>query len=114
MPHYGHVLTGYVKVSSPVNKTMRGHRVIRRFGWDCHGLPAEKEMEKEAGIHGRTRSKSSASRGSTKAAARLSSSMVTSGSRIVTRQGRWVDFKNDNKTSDSTSWRAVLWAFKSL
>src|SRR5699024_9625814 len=41
LPHYGHLLTGYVKDVVPRYQTMRGHRVERRFGWDCHGLPAE-------------------------------------------------------------------------
>src|SRR5688500_4677274 len=52
LPHYGHLLTGYVKDAVPRYKTMRGHRVERRFGWDCHGLPAEMEAEKELGITG--------------------------------------------------------------
>ena len=46
-PHYGHILTSYVKDTVPRYFTMRGHRVERRFGWDCHGLPVEYEMEKE-------------------------------------------------------------------
>ena len=49
LPHYGHLLTGYVKDVVPRYQTMRGHRVERRFGWDCHGLPAEMEAEKELG-----------------------------------------------------------------
>jgi isoleucyl-tRNA synthetase len=47
LPHYGHLLTGYVKDVIPRYQTMRGRRVERRFGWDCHGLPAEMESEKE-------------------------------------------------------------------
>ena len=50
MPHYGHLLTGFVKDAVPRYQTMRGHRVERRFGWDCHGLPAEMEAEKELGV----------------------------------------------------------------
>ena len=46
LPHYGHLLTGYVKDAVPRYQTMRGRRVERRFGWDCHGLPAEMEAEK--------------------------------------------------------------------
>ncbi|MGI8755132.1 MAG: class I tRNA ligase family protein, partial [Acidimicrobiales bacterium] len=52
LPHYGHLLTGYVKDVVPRYQTMRGHRVARRFGWDCHGLPAEMAAEKELGIAG--------------------------------------------------------------
>jgi len=52
LPHYGHLLTGYVKDAVPRYQTMRGRRVERRFGWDTHGLPAEVEAEKELGISG--------------------------------------------------------------
>src|SRR5438045_3860240 len=52
LPHYGHLLTGFVKDAVPRYRTMRGRRVERRFGWDCHGLPAEVEAEKELGISG--------------------------------------------------------------
>lgn len=50
LPHYGHLLTGYVKDLVPRFQTMRGRKVERRFGWDCHGLPAELEAEKQLGI----------------------------------------------------------------
>src|SRR6266480_4004314 len=53
LPHYGHLLTGYVKDVVPRYQTMRGRRVERRFGWDCHGLPAEVEAEKFLGVTGR-------------------------------------------------------------
>src|SRR3954466_2848216 len=50
LPHYGHLLTGYVKDIVPRYQTMRGRRVERRFGWDTHGLPAEFEAERQLGI----------------------------------------------------------------
>src|SRR3712207_2741822 len=50
LPHYGHLFTGYVKDVVPRYQTMRGRRVERRFGWDCNGLPAEVEAEKQLGI----------------------------------------------------------------
>src|SRR5579859_5590471 len=53
LPHYGHLLTGYVKDLVPRFRTMQGKKVERRFGWDCHGLPAETEAEKELGVSGR-------------------------------------------------------------
>src|SRR3954453_18644479 len=53
LPHYGHLLTGNVKDAVPRFKTMRGRRVERRFGWDCHGLPVEMQAEKELGVNGR-------------------------------------------------------------
>ena len=54
LPHYGHLLTGYVKDLVPRFRTMTGLRVERRFGWDCHGLPAEVEAERLLGISGKT------------------------------------------------------------
>src|SRR5438874_2747202 len=114
LPHYGHLLTGYAKDVVPRYETMRGRRVERRFGWDCHGLPAEVEAEKQLGI-------------STKAeilalgvdkfndACRTSVLRYTSEwERYVTRQARWVDFANDYKTLDPDYMESVLWAFKTL
>ncbi|HET8658517.1 MAG TPA: isoleucine--tRNA ligase, partial [Micromonosporaceae bacterium] len=114
LPHYGHLLTGYVKDVVPRYQTMRGRRVERRFGWDCHGLPAEVEAEKQLGI-------------STKAeilelgvdkfneACRASVLQFTKDwERYVTRQARWVDFANDYKTLDLSYMESVMWAFKTL
>jgi isoleucyl-tRNA synthetase len=114
LPHYGHLLTGYAKDVVPRYETMRGRRVERRFGWDCHGLPAEVEAEKQLGI-------------STKAeilalgvdkfndACRTSVLRYTSEwERYVTRQARWVDFENDYKTLDLDYMESVMWAFKTL
>jgi isoleucyl-tRNA synthetase len=114
LPHYGHLLTGYVKDVVPRYQTMRGRRVERRFGWDCHGLPAEVEAEKQLGI-------------STKAeilelgvdkfneACRTSVLAYTQDwERYVTRQARWVDFTNDYKTLDLDYMESVMWAFKTL
>ena len=54
LPHYGHIATGFVKDIVPRFQSMRGRHVERRFGWDCHGLPAELEVEKEIQVFGRT------------------------------------------------------------
>ncbi len=53
LPHYGHLLAGTIKDIVPRYWTMRGHYVERRFGWDCHGLPVEVEMERQLGISGK-------------------------------------------------------------
>src|SRR6202790_431619 len=53
LPHYGHIVTGFVKDLVPRYQTMRGKQVERRFGWDCHGLPAELAAEKELEVSGR-------------------------------------------------------------
>ncbi|HEX6257156.1 MAG TPA: isoleucine--tRNA ligase [Euzebyales bacterium] len=114
LPHYGHLLTGYVKDVVPRYRTMRGERVERRFGWDCHGLPAEVKAERDLGI-------------TTKAEvldlgiARFNNACRTSvlqytqdWEAYVTRQARWVDFDNDYKTLDLDYMESVMWAFKTL
>jgi isoleucyl-tRNA synthetase len=114
LPHYGHLLTGYVKDVVPRYQTMRGHRVGRRFGWDCHGLPAEMEAEKELKVSGR--------RAITEyGISRFNDYCRTSVLRYtkewedyVTRQARWVDFSNDYKTMDLSYMESVMWAFKQL
>ena len=114
MPHYGHLLTGFVKDVVPRYQTMRGHRVERRFGWDCHGLPAEVEAEKELGISGHPEI---AAFGIDKFnnACRTSVLRYTDEwRRYVTRQARWVDFDNDYKTLDPSYMESVMWAFKTL
>jgi isoleucyl-tRNA synthetase len=114
LPHYGHLLTGYIKDVVPRYQTMRGHRVERRFGWDCHGLPAEVEAERQLGIT----HKSEIER---MGVAEFNAACCTSVLRYtqewrayVTRQARWVDFDNDYKTLDADYMESVLWAFKKL
>ncbi|MGB0114611.1 MAG: isoleucine--tRNA ligase [Ilumatobacteraceae bacterium] len=114
LPHYGHLLTGYVKDAIPRYQTMRGHRVERRFGWDCHGLPAEVKAEQELGISGHP---DITAFGIDKFndACRTSVLQYTDDWReYVTRQARWVDFDNDYKTLDLSYMESVMWAFKTL
>ena len=114
LPHYGHLLTGYIKDVVPRYQTMRGRRVERRFGWDCHGLPAEVEAEKQLGIS--TKAEIVAlGLGKFNEAVRESVFRYTGEwERYVTRQARWVDFGNDYKTLDLDYMESVMWAFKSL
>ena len=114
LPHYGHLLTGYVKDVVPRFKTMQGYRVERRFGWDTHGLPAEVEAERQLGISGRPEIEKY---GIDKFNAYCKTSVLkyTQDWRAyVTRQARWVDFDNDYKTLDKSYTESVLWAFKQL
>jgi len=114
LPHYGHLLTGYVKDAVPRYETMRGHRVERRFGWDCHGLPAEVQAEKELGIAGHPEI-TAFGIGKFNDACRASVLKYTQEwEDYVTRQARWVDFDNDYKTLDIDYMESVMWAFKSL
>ena len=114
LPHYGHLLTGFVKDTVPRYQTMRGKRVERRFGWDCHGLPAEVVVEKELGISGHPEiTKFGIDRFND--ACRTSVLRFTDEwQRYVTRQARWVDFDNDYKTLDLPYMESVMWAFKTL
>ncbi|WP_328809627.1 isoleucine--tRNA ligase [Rhodococcus sp. NBC_00294] len=114
LPHYGHLLTGYVKDLIPRFQTMRGRKVERRFGWDCHGLPAELEAEKQLGITDKSQI-------DTMGLAEFNAYCKQSVLRYtgewrdyVTRQARWVDFDNDYKTLDLDFMESVMWAFKEL
>ncbi len=114
LPHYGHLLTGYVKDIVPRYQTMRGRRVERRFGWDCHGLPAEMEAEKELGVSGRA---AILEYGIDRFNAHCRTSVLKytkEWEEYVTRQARWVDFEHDYKTMDLPYMESVLWAFKRL
>jgi isoleucyl-tRNA synthetase len=114
LPHYGHLLTGFVKDAVPRYQTMRGRRVERRFGWDCHGLPAEVEAERLLGVSGR-RDILQLGIERFNATCRASVLQFTEEwERYVSRQARWVDFRNDYKTLDLTYMESVMWAFKSL
>ena len=114
LPHYGHLLTGFVKDLVPRYQAMRGRRVERRFGWDTHGLPVEMEVEKEIGVAGRVAITDYGME-------RFNDHCRTSVMRYtkeweayVTRQARWVDFENDYKTMDLQYMESVIWAFKQL
>ena len=114
LPHYGHLLTGFVKDAVPRYRTMRGQRVERRFGWDCHGLPAEAEAERQLKISGR---QAITDFGIDKFNEYCRSSVLQYTSdweRYVTRQARWVDFEDDYKTLDTPYMESVIWAFKTL
>ncbi|WP_372463747.1 isoleucine--tRNA ligase [Arthrobacter hankyongi] len=114
LPHYGHLLTGYVKDIVGRYQTQRGKRVERRFGWDTHGLPAELEAMKQLGM---TDKQQIEAMGIDKfnAASRESVLRYTKEwEAYVTRQARWVDFENDYKTLNVEYMESVIWAFKQL
>ena len=114
LPHYGHLLTGYVKDLVPRFQTMRGKRVDRRFGWDTHGLPAELEAERQLGIKDKSEIEKM---GLQKFNDYCRSSVLRytdEWREYVTRQARWVDFDNDYKTLDIDFMESVMWAFKTL
>ena len=114
LPHYGHLLTGYVKDAVPRYQTMRGRRVERRFGWDCHGLPAETEAERELGVSGRGPITDYGIDRFNEYCRTSVLRYTQEWRRYVTRQARWVDFDHDYKTMDLTYMESVMWAIKRL
>jgi isoleucyl-tRNA synthetase len=114
LPHYGHLLTGYVKDVVPRFRTMQGRRVERRFGWDCHGLPAEVEAEKQLGLTHKSEILAMGLERFNDACRTSVLRYTDEWESYVTRQARWVDFDNDYKTLDLDYMESVMWAFKTL
>ena len=114
LPHYGHLLTGYVKDIVPRYQTLRGRRVERRFGWDCHGLPAELEVEQEIGVSGRANIEAYGIERFNEHCRSTVLRYTEAWVECVTRQARWVDFADDYKTMDLDYMESVIWAFKQL
>src|SRR3954454_19019413 len=114
LPHYGHLLTGYVKDLIPRYQTMRGRRGERRFGWDTHGLPAELEAMRQLGIK-TTDEIHELGIEKFNDACRASVMEYTSEWRdYVTRQARWVDFDHDYRTMNADYMESVMWSFKQI
>lgn len=114
LPHFGHFLPSTIKDIIPRYQTMKGKKVERRFGWDCHGLPVENLIEKELGLKDKTEIENY---GIDKfnEACRASVLRYTSEWRqTITRLGRWVDFDNDYKTMNPEYMESIWWVFKSL
>ncbi|MCG7593519.1 isoleucine--tRNA ligase [Mycobacterium sp. PSTR-4-N] len=114
LPHYGHLLTGYVKDIVPRYRTMRGYKVERRFGWDTHGLPAELEVQRQLGITSKAQIEELGIEKFNDACRASVLKYTDEWRSYVTRQARWVDFDNDYKTLDLGFMESVLWAFKQL
>ncbi len=114
LPHYGHLLTGFVKDIIPRFQTMLGNKVDRRFGWDCHGLPAEMESEKELGVSGRAEIIKFGVGNFNDHCQKSVMKYTQEWEKSVNRQARWVDFDNDYKTMDISYMESVIWAFKEL
>lgn len=114
LPHYGHLLTGYVKDLVARYQTQRGNKVDRRFGWDTHGLPAELEAMKQLGM---TDKKQIEEMGIDQFNDACRSSVLRytdEWEKYVTRQARWVDFENDYKTLNVEYMESVIWVYKQL
>ena len=114
VPHHGTLLSSIVKDAVPRYQTMKGKRVERVWGWDCHGLPAERFTEKKLGIKSR---QEVIEYGIEKYINATRANMVQTSSEwedVVDRVGRWVDFKGAYKTMDKDYMESIWWAFKTL
>ena len=115
LPHYGHILASTIKDVIPRYFTMKGYRVDRVWGWDCHGVPIENMIEKELGLKGGKKGIEAMGVGKFNDACRDAILRFdTEWEKVVRRIGRWVDFKHSYKTMDKTYMESVWWAFKSL
>ncbi len=114
LPHYGHLLTGYAKDLIPRYRTMRGDHVERRFGWDCHGLPAELEAERELGITTKAQVTEIGVARFNEICRAAVLRYTKEWEAYVERQARWADFAHEYKTLDLPYMESVLWAFKAL
>ncbi|WP_411734087.1 isoleucine--tRNA ligase [Paeniglutamicibacter sp.] len=114
LPHYGHLLTGYVKDLVARYQTQRGSRVERRFGWDTHGLPAELEAMKQLGMSDKAQIEAMGIDKFNDACRSSVMKYADEWQDYVTRQARWVDFENDYKTLNVEYMESVIWAFKQL
>ena len=115
MPHHGTLLSSIVKDAVPRYWTMQGYRVERRWGWDCHGLPAENFVEKQLGITDRREIGTKWSLEDYIIKAR--ESMVANSEEwrsTIDRCGRWVDFDHPYRTMNKDFMESVWWAFKKL
>ncbi len=114
LPHHGHLLAGTIKDIIPRYWTMKGFYVERRFGWDCHGLPIEHEIDKKLGMSAEEAVKTLGVSGYNNECRSIVDRYVYEWKKTTQRMGRWVDFENDYKTMDTTFMESVWWAFKEL
>ncbi len=114
LPHYGHLLTSFIKDIYARYQTMHGKKTPRRFGWDCHGLPAEMEVEKQLGIQGRLAITQYGIEAFNQKCRSSVMKYTDEWQNYIQKAGRWVDFKNDYKTMDTSYMESVIWAFKKL
>ncbi len=114
LPHYGHILASIIKDVIPRYQTMKGKRVERRWGWDCHGLPVEFEVEKELGLKTKKEIEKFGLEKFNKVARKSVLKYQDQWEKIIPRIGRWADMKNAYKTMEADYMESILWVFKSL
>jgi isoleucyl-tRNA synthetase len=113
-PHYGHILAGTIKDAVPRFQTMNGKRVVRKWGWDCHGLPLENIIEKRLGLSTKRDIEEMGVKQFNEAAREAVMEYADDWKEVVPRMGRFVDMEDDYKTMDSTYTESVWWVFNEL
>ncbi|NMA56167.1 MAG: class I tRNA ligase family protein, partial [Treponema sp.] len=114
LPHFGHFIPSTIKDIIPRYQTMKGYKVERRFGWDCHGLPVENLIEKELGLNSKTDIEKFGIAAFNEACRDSVLRYVKEWEQTITRLGRWVDFENDYKTMDPDYMESIWWIMKQL
>ncbi|MFA6547527.1 MAG: isoleucine--tRNA ligase [Candidatus Magasanikbacteria bacterium] len=115
LPHYGHILSSVIKDVVPRYWAMKGYRVRRRWGWDCHGMPIENIVEKELKVSGKKDIEEKMGVAKFNETCRSKVLIyVQEWKKMVDRIGRWVEFDNSYKTMDSTYMESVWWSLKTI
>lgn len=114
LPHYGHLLAGTIKDVVPRYKTMQGYHVPRRFGWDCHGLPVENEIEKSRELSGALAIEAFGIHAFNEECRSIVLRYTEQWEKTVSRMGRWVSFDNVYRTMDPSFMESVWWVFGQL
>jgi isoleucyl-tRNA synthetase len=114
LPHFGHFIPSTIKDIIPRYQTMKGKKVERRFGWDCHGLPVENLIEKELGINSKHEIEKYGIEKFNDACRASVLRYTGEWRKTITRMGRWVDFDHDYKTMDPDYMESIWWVVKAL
>ena len=114
LPHYGHLVPGTIKDIIPRYRTMKGQRVVRNWGWDCHGLPVENLMKKKLGISSAREIEQYGVENYNNQCRASVLQFTSEWKNTITRMGRWVDFDHGYKTMDKSFMESIWWVFKTL
>ena len=114
LPHYGHIVASVIKDVVPRYWTMRGYRVPRVWGWDCHGLPIENIVEKELGFKHKKEIKEYGIEKFNELCRNRVLTYAHEWEKIIPRIGRWADMKNAYRTMDKSFMESVWWVFKQI
>lgn len=114
LPHHGHLVGSILKDAVPRYFTMKGYHVQRRFGWDCHGLPIEHEIDKSLGMSSQEAVEKLGIKGYNDECRGIVQRYTSEWEKTISRIGRWVDFENDYKTMEPWYMESVWWVVKQL